>query len=350
MADGTPRTSDSVFASLVGSAAGDALGLPYENLSASRSTKLLGPPDRFRMALGRGMVSDDAEHACMTAAAFASYGGDIERFRRDLARRLRWWILAAPPGVGLATLKSIVRLWLGISPKRSGVWSAGNGPAMRAAVLGRVVDRDSLFVFVEASTLITHRDPLAVIGAYAVALASARFAESSRPPADEIGELVNALRKIETPALAKAIDWFAEALTAAAESIARDESTPAFADHFCRKAGSVSGYILETVPIALHAAYRSHDAHEAIAECIRCGGDTDSVASIAGGIVGMNDPTLLAKLMEWPCDERWLRKLSEAAANGSSPPRFPTVLRLPRNAMLLAIVLAHVARRCFPPY
>src|SRR5436305_688640 len=83
----------------------------------------------------------------------------------------------------------------------------------------------------------------------------------------------------------------------------------------------------------------------AISTCIRCGGDTDSVASIAGGIVGTSDTVLLAKLIEWPCDERWLRALAAAASNRMKPPRFPTLLRVPRNAALLAIVLAHVVRR-----
>lgn len=61
--------------SLLGAAVGDALGLPYEGLSPRRAARLLGPPDRHRLLGGRGMVSDDAEHACMTAFARLSRGG-----------------------------------------------------------------------------------------------------------------------------------------------------------------------------------------------------------------------------------------------------------------------------------
>lgn len=341
-----PATADAVFASLVGSAIGDALGLPYENLSARRAAKLLGEPDRFRLFFSRGMVSDDAEHACMTCAAFAASGGDVDRFRRDLARRLRWWIVTVPPGVGLATLKSTLRLWLGISPKHSGVWSAGNGPAMRAAILGRLAPEEALFAFVEASTLVTHRDPLAIVGAYAVAVASALFAASNAPEIVHVQRAVADLR----PRFASAVDDFTLALDEVAVSLRRAESTVELAAGFCRRVGLVSGYILETVPVALHAAFSSPDAIAAIRSAIACGGDTDSVASIAGGIVGLSDPRLLARLIEWPCDEQWLRSLANTGAAGTRPPSFPVLRRIPRNALLLSIVLAHVARRCLPPY
>ena len=158
---------------LLGTAVGDALGLPYEGLSPRRGRKLFGPPDRYHLLFGRGMVSDDTEHACMTAEAMLVSGGNVDLFVRDLARRLRWWLLCIPAGIGLATLKSIVKLWVGFSPTRSGVWSAGNGPAMRAAVIGVAAGSlQQMLDFTVASTRITHRNPKAVHGSLAVALAA----------------------------------------------------------------------------------------------------------------------------------------------------------------------------------
>ena len=52
-----------IESSLLGTAVGDALGLPYEGLTPERGQKLIGYPDRFRFLPGRGMVSDDTEHA-----------------------------------------------------------------------------------------------------------------------------------------------------------------------------------------------------------------------------------------------------------------------------------------------
>src|SRR5207247_666335 len=116
-----------------GTAVGDAIGLPYEGLTGRRAAKMFGPPNRQRFFFGRGMVSDDTEHTCIVAQALIEANSDLNAFQRSLARRMRLWLLGVPAGIGIATLRSIIRLWVGISPERSGVFSAGNGPAMRAA-------------------------------------------------------------------------------------------------------------------------------------------------------------------------------------------------------------------------
>lgn len=141
----------------------DALGLPYEGLSFKRATRLFPKRGSYHLILGRGMVSDDTEHTCFVAEALLSAKGNPDRFEKHLARSFRHWLLALPPGVGLATLKSIIRLWLGFPPARSGVFSAGNGPSMRSALLGVVYGNrpDVLREFVMRVTRLTHSDPKA---------------------------------------------------------------------------------------------------------------------------------------------------------------------------------------------
>ncbi|MBN8249552.1 MAG: ADP-ribosylglycohydrolase family protein, partial [Verrucomicrobia bacterium] len=129
---------DQLVGLVIGGALGDALGLPSEGLSPRRQQRLLPGDVGHAFFLGRGMVSDDTEHAFMTAQALLAAQGDVDRFRRSLAWQLRWWFLGLPAGVGLATARSCLRLWLGVPPDRSGVHSAGNGPAMRSAILGAV--------------------------------------------------------------------------------------------------------------------------------------------------------------------------------------------------------------------
>ena len=73
------------------------------------------------------MLSDDTEHACMTAQALLTAGDEPVRVARALAWKLRWWLLALPAAVGWGTLSAIARSWIGFSPRRSGVQSAGNG-------------------------------------------------------------------------------------------------------------------------------------------------------------------------------------------------------------------------------
>jgi ADP-ribosyl-[dinitrogen reductase] hydrolase len=168
-----PSRRDAIVGSLLGMAVGDALGLAYEGLSARRAHRILGEPDRYRLLPNRGLISDDTEHACMVSQALIVAGGDVVCFRQDLARRLRWWLVRVPAGIGLATLRSILRLWVGYSPQRSGVFSAGNGPCMRSPLLGAAIDDlTQLRSFVSTVTRLTHSDPKAESGAEAVALAS----------------------------------------------------------------------------------------------------------------------------------------------------------------------------------
>src|SRR3954462_4502701 len=98
---------------LTGMAVGDALGLPHEGLSPRRARRLFADIDRYHFLFGRGMFSDDTEHACMTAQAPLGSGGEPVLFTRLLARRLRWWLVGCPLGTGLATLKACLKLWLG---------------------------------------------------------------------------------------------------------------------------------------------------------------------------------------------------------------------------------------------
>ena len=79
---------------MVGTAVGDALGLPVENLSPKRIQRLWKGQWRMRFVFGRGMISDDTEHTLMAAQALLSFPDDVERFQRCLAWKLRWWFVA----------------------------------------------------------------------------------------------------------------------------------------------------------------------------------------------------------------------------------------------------------------
>src|SRR5947209_8063775 len=160
--------ADRMAGVILGTAVGDALGLPREGMSRRRARRLFGPPPLCHQFLfGRGMVSDDTEHTCMVGQALLSAADDADRFAQSLAWRLRLWLLGLPAGTGRATLRAVGKLWLGCSPARSGVWSAGNGPAMRAALLGVCLGHapERLRCYVRASTRLTHTDPRAERGA-----------------------------------------------------------------------------------------------------------------------------------------------------------------------------------------
>lgn len=347
-------TRDAIIGSILGTAVGDAIGLPYEGMTKQRGARLWGKPDRHRLVFGHGMVSDDTEHTCMVAQALIASGGEPKRFARSLAWSLRWWLLSLPAGVGLATLRACLKLWCGFPPSRSGVFSAGNGPAMRSAVLGAAVDDlVQLRALVDVSTRITHTDPKALHGAVAVALA-ARFARQSLHT-DSAGYLA-LLRECLTDAKP-----FVTLIERAAHSAQAGESTEVFAASLGNNQ-AVSGYVYDTVPVAIHAWLRHpHDFEAAIQAAVQCGGDTDTVAAIVGGILGAGvtqrgiPATWLNRLGEWPRTVCWMEDLGATVALsvGGTPARVPHLSPLSvlaRNAAFLLLVLLHLLRRALPPY
>lgn len=346
-----------VYGCLLGTAYGDALGLPYEGLSKQRAALLLGQPDRFRL-LGWpcywGLVSDDTEHAILTLQVWLHAQGDVQRFANKLARALRWWLLLLPVGVGSATARAIVRSCV---LRQAGVWSAGNGAAMRAPILGVVMeDEAALLAWIKTSTELTHCDPKARWGSYAIALA-ARFATQARLQR----------QAIEPPAALAYIRAYVhhqptlDLINPIAASLADGESTRDFVQRTQSDWG-VSGYIGHTLPAVLHA-WLSQPAQplEAIANLVACGGDADSTAALLGGIMGAYHGADVFERPMQACIEpiltpRYLQQLAVQATIAAVPStrvylwRGLLIVTLLRNLLLLMVVLVHGFRRLLPPY
>jgi ADP-ribosylglycohydrolase len=295
------------------------------------------------------MTSDDTEHTCLVGQALLRESDIADRFSRILAWGLRGWLASLPAGIGKATLLACLKLWLGFPPGRSGIWSAGNGPAMRAALLGVYLgdDREKLRTFVRASTRLTHTDPRAERGAYLVALAAYHGARN-----------LDAREYLSEARLAVAEDAPLVSLLNQLEGhLARQTTVGEFAAAL-GLADGVSGYIYHTVPVVLYAWLRwPDDIRRAVEEVIVLGGDADSTGAIIGGLMGATlgasaIPAEWLKLCEWPRSVGWMRKL--AAQLAQAPPHQPVRLLWPalwpRNLFFLLIVLGHLIRRCLPPY
>lgn len=353
--------SVAIEGTLLGMAVGDALGLPREGLSARRAERMFGTDElRHRFFFGYGMVSDDTEHTCMTAQAWLASQGDVPRFRRCLAWRLRWWLLGLPAGIGMGTLKAILKLWIGIPASRSGVRSAGNGPAMRAPILGvcLAATPDVMVEFVRASTRITHNDPRAEQGALAIAVAAA-FAARCGGTIDQPDEPIQSIRAVIDDAELLSL------LDQVAEHLARNSTAAEFARDLGLERG-VTGYIYHTVPIALYCWLRHRgDFRASVEQSIRLGGDTDTVAGIVGALAGATvgskgiPQDWLDGIIEWPCSIAWMRQLAErlnqqAKQQGTGETVRPRPHNWPghflRNLFFAAVVLVHGFRRLLPPY
>ena len=352
---GEDRTQ-AIVGCLLGRAIGDALGLPAEGLSRRRQHQIYPHSiDRYHFLLGKGMISDDTEHTCMVAQSLMVSGGDERQFSRQLGWRLRWWLLALPAGVGLATLRAIVKLWLGFPSSRSGVFSAGNGAAMRSAILGVCYgdDAEKLRALVRISTRITHTDPKAEYGALAVAMA----AYTSRTEAIVTPQVY---RQNLAAVLDADVTEFWRLIDRVIDS-ANDGSVESLAAELgC--SGGVSGYVYCTVPIVVRVWFEYPDRYrEAIAQIIRLGGDTDTTAAILGAIVGARvgqsgiPQRWQDDLWEWPRSIAWMERLGEQLAQTIQTGRSQPALSLPifgvlaRNLLFAIVVILHGFRRLLPP-
>ena len=302
------------------------------------------------------MISDDTEHTCMVAQSLIESGSNVEVFARRFTARLRWWMLALPAGVGKATARSCVKLWLGISPTKSGVYSAGNGPAMRAAILGATMeDVPKLLEFVRSSSRMTHTDPKAEFGAIAIALAAREASRNDTVDANRWLELVSRVMPGDASELLSL-------LQSAVASVANGQSTSDFAGSLGLERG-VTGYTYHTVPVAVHSWLSfPNDFRKSITAVIECGGDADTTAAIAGGILGSRvgregiPAEWIEGIWEWPRSVSWMQSLgvelsqSWPNSNFSRAPRVNPIAVIMRNVLFLAVVLSHGFRRLGPPY
>jgi ADP-ribosylglycohydrolase len=302
------------------------------------------------------MVSDDTEHALFAAQALLAHPSDPAAFQSCLAWKLRLWLLGLPAGIGLATLRATLKLWIGFPPTRSGVWSAGNGPAMRSAILGAYfADKPSeLHQFVRASTRLTHTDPKAETAAQAVATAAAWAVRDAQPAEEWLGS-------VSSSSGASDAEWMG--LRAKLEAALNTKiSVEEFADSLGLSHG-VTGYAYHTVPVALYAWLRhNNNFADGLAAALNCGGDADTVGAIAGALLGAElgeagiPRDWVQGICEWPHSVGLIRNVTNRLATQQATGKPLGAVRycwpglLPRNLLFLLAVLVHGFRRLAPPY
>jgi ADP-ribosylglycohydrolase len=296
MTSGQQRAAGALY----GLAAGDALGMPTESLPraeiVARYGPLVdsfqpGPPDQpLAAGLPAGTVTDDTEQALLLAGLIIEGGGTVDE--AEFARRLMGW--EAEMGargslslLGPSTRRALAALLGGADVTESGRFGTTNGAAMRITPVGVATRCDDLGVLVDrvvAASRVTHNTGVALAGAAAVAAAvSAGVAGASVPEATSVavaaaGQAAGRGYWVAAADVAARISW-ATGLTAGlapqaaidavytlvGTSLASQESVPAvFA-------------ILAAAP---------DDPWLACRMAASAGGDTDSIAAMAGAVAG----------------------------------------------------------------
>jgi len=325
---------------------GDALGLPAEGMSARAIARRFGRVERFRLIGQTGFVSDDTEQAALLAQSLARFPNDPDRCAADFRRSLVGWLARLPWGVGRATVQACGRAALGLRP--SGVRSAGNGAAMRAAVAGvffhdHAEDRRR---FGRALAEVTHRDERAVAGALFVAELAAWLARQPSP----------AISLEEACAGITVTEPYLQGVLCEARELSRRAVDTAEA----AAALGTTGFVLHTVPFALFCFLRyHHDPLRALTETISPGGDTDSNAAIVGAWLGALHgeaglpSELLRCIHDGPFGPTHLRALAVCLAevrmgNARPAPGYSPIAALVRNLSLWPVILLHGLRRLAP--
>lgn len=347
---------------LLGTAVGDALGLPYEGMRpVAARRRAPAHPDRFRWFGRTGYVSDDTEQALLVADALIRHPGDPAAAARTFSRSLLWWFLRLPWGVGSATMKACIRMVFRRHP--TGIRSAGNGAAMRAAVIGVFLpgDPDGRVAFGTALAQVTHTDPRGVAGALFVAETAAACAVAATG-ADRVALVRDAVSAMNAAAAGTgwADGWDGPGgLRKQVEAAALFGADPGIDPVAAGVALGSFGFVMHTVPLAVFFLVRAgDDPVGCVGEIIRSGGDTDTNAAVVGAWLGaLHGPgafpaELLSRLQRGPYGRGHLTRagiaLAQAAAFGPGrPPRWSKAAAAARNVCLFPVALSYALIRPF---
>ena len=335
---------------LLGQAFGDSMGLPYEGLRPAKAAKRwerFGAKQSF--AFGRGVVSDDTDHAALAIQSLWLCGECPRKFQKLLRARIRGWVACLPSGVGMATLKAGAKMWLFLP--NTAVGSAGNGAAMRSVAVGAFFPGDEALAarFAKASCLLTHADSRAVASSQSLAALASQCAGAVH----DGGVSIKALRKALLGSHVDACPaWEAEAL-ALLDALEDPSKAQMWRKRLDAKGKGIDGYCLRSAPWAIYLWAKS-DAMDSIArEAALAGGDVDTHAAMACALAGASwaraslPMKALGGLGDWPLSVSRLEAIArgEAWALRSGDLLAGWMLR---SLPMMAAVLAHGFRRALP--
>lgn len=323
---------------MLGTFAGDALGMPVENWSARRIAQTFGTLDRMvgaspwlRMyaaaysvmkaptqmvpasTLGAGTYTDDTQMMIAVAESLVACRGFDGA---DMARR---FVACYEPrrGYGGGTVRALQALRRGEPWDRvgaqlfDGTGSFGNGAAMRAAPLGLLYHDDpaELRRVAEQASAITHAHPLGreggVLLAYAVACALQCHKAGGLEPDGFLADLQAFLSPDAAP--------LRDRLQRVGELLRTQPDVETVVQTLGNRASAIT-----SVPAALYAVLAHPDSfRDAVVYAVSLGGDTDTIGAMAGAVAGACHGVeaipeeWLAALENGPKGRDHVRKLAE---------------------------------------
>jgi len=290
---------DRALAALQGLAIGDALGMPTQLMSRGAIAERFGVIDGFRDAasdhpiaagMQAGSVTDDTEQALLLAHALIDGAGVIDP--EDFARRLAAWedemrARGSLDLLGPSTRAAVAAVLAGVPAEQAGRSGVTNGAAMRVTPVGIAWPSNDLPALVRAvqeASRVSHDTGIAIAGAAAVAAAVSAGLDGAGLD-DAITLAVEAARHgaalgnwIAGADVASRIEW----AVGLGRHAAGDDGLAAFLDLV-----GTSLQTQESVPAAFGLLARADGrGWDAALAGAAAGGDTDTIAAMAGAIGG----------------------------------------------------------------
>lgn len=290
----TPSLASRAKGALLGHAAGNVLGVP---------TEFLGSPEAILREFPGGVTEvrradtpesphdDDVALTLLLAEELLEAEPDVRRLA------LRWcdWAERDGRGIGLWTRTALAHIRTHDSPPASTGGQAGNGPISRClpVALRHFRNPEAMVTSSFHTAMLTHPDERCGWGAVAINVAAMSFLEGRR---DFIGDVLAVLRNNGAP-------------SELVEAVARVPVTPR---EELPVTGPAAGYVVHGVEIALWFAYHEPNLERGLAWLAGAGGDTDTNAAVAGGLLGARDG-LEAVPARWRSAVRDAARLEELA-------------------------------------
>jgi ADP-ribosylglycohydrolase len=264
-----PTLEDRFVGSMLGLALGDAMGAPHEG-------GLIGSLAWWVLGIGHGDTlrwTDDTQMAVVLAESLAEHGRvDADDLANRWARQMDW-----RRGYGAGTRKLLQRVlrgepWQTASRAVYPAGSFGNGAAMRAAPIGLLFhdDATSLRAAAELASSVTHAHPLGIEGGVLIARATALALRAS-PGFDTdslLAQLAAGSSQLE----------FRRRLQVAHQAYSPEDAA--------RQLGNGVLAHESAVTAVLAFCRCSDDFRNLLKFVVAVGGDTDTIAAMAGGLFG----------------------------------------------------------------
>lgn len=284
---------------LLGVHAGDSLGATLEFLSPDETWRRF--PDGLRDIVGggpfdwaSGAATDDTDLTLAVANAYRVAHHDHDELVRAVADRMLGWFEGGPADVGNATATALVAYGRDKDPATSGradEGSQGNGSLMRTVPVGVArADADRRRLDAVAISAITHAHPVCVSACVAYC------------------DLVDGLLRGGSPA--DVVTQVHESVQASGSDADRPVAAAVDLGRSLVDGGPwppALGWVLDSLTLAVWALLADDGFERPIVRIVMHGGDTDTNAAIAGGLLG-------AHLGEDAIPERWREPLEHRDA------------------------------------